>query len=178
MDDLTTIRSLIVPIPHFPKPNIIFRDISPLLANNEERQRAWHLLAQPFIEHKIDVVVGIESRGFIVGMALADRLQSGFVMARKPGKLPTKTYSVKYGLEYGKDELFLAVNAFEGYNRPRVLIADDLLATGGTLKAAVQLVEQAGGVVVGITCLVELEELGGRKFLEPYSVTTLVSFRT
>lgn len=176
MGDLDKIRSLIVPVPNFPKPGILFRDISPLLSNNEERQRACHLLAQHFVDDKIDVVVGIESRGFIIGMSLADRLGTGFVMARKPGKLPIKTYSVKYGLEYGKDELFLSVQAFEGYTCPRVLIVDDLLASGGTLKAAVQLVEQAGGFVVGVTCLVELKELGGRKFLHPYHVTSLISY--
>lgn len=159
--DLTT---LIRDIPDFPKAGILFKDITPLLADATALKTACDRMAQPFADQNIKLVVGMESRGFIFGPSIAQFLNCGFAPLRKPGKLPYKTESVKYGLEYGSDELQIHVDACQPGDR--VLIVDDLLATGGTAVAAKQLVEKIGGEVVGYSFLVELAFLHGRKRLE------------
>jgi adenine phosphoribosyltransferase len=150
-------------VPDFPKPGILFKDITPLLAD----PRAFHitidLLSQRFIGDHIDVVVGVESRGFIFGGALSARLNASFVPVRKPGKLPAQTDRVAYDLEYGKAELEMHVGSIEP--GARVLIVDDLLATGGTASAAAELAKRQRGIVVGFAFVVELDFLSGRQRL-------------
>jgi adenine phosphoribosyltransferase len=131
-------------------------------------------MANPFRGHKFDVVVGAESRGFIFGVAVAQALGCGFVPVRKPGKLPSKAVSVSYTLEYGKDSLEMHADAFPAGTK--VLVVDDLLATGGTLKACCELVERVGGVVAGATALIELADLGGRAVIAPREVHTVIRF--
>ena len=143
------LRALVREIPDFPKPGILFRDISPLLRQPE----AWDRL-QP------ELIVGIESRGFIVGMSLATDRRIGFVKARKPGKLPPPVEGVEYELEYGSDRLEIIRQGFD--HRPRVLVVDDLLATGGTAAACAELVERVGGELCGLAFVVELADLNGR----------------
>lgn len=152
---LTTIRE----VPDFPKPGILFQDVTPLLGDPRAFHTVIDAFVHEFIGQGVTAIVGIESRGFIFGAALAARLNVSFVPVRKPGKLPAKTRSVKYALEYGEAELHMHEDAL----RPdaRVVIIDDLLATGGTADAAAQLVEQAGGVVVAFGFVVGLEALGG-----------------
>lgn len=168
------LASYIRDIPDFPRPGIVFKDIMPLLADAEalhetvERMAAW---AEP---KKPDVVLGAEARGFILGAALAYRLNCGFVAARKPGKLPWRTIGVKYALEYGFDALEMHADAVA--NGHRVLVHDDLLATGGTAKAKVDLVEQLGGVVVGLAFVIELEFLKGREKLAGHEVFSLIRY--
>ena len=151
---------LIRDVPDFPLPGILFKDITPVLADAGAFADAVHAMAAPWRETSLDAVVGVEARGFILGAALARELQVGFVPVRKPGKLPAHTLSLDYGLEYGRDRLEIHADAMPA--GARVLVVDDVLATGGTLKAAVQLVEQQGGVVVGTGVLVELGFLGAR----------------
>jgi adenine phosphoribosyltransferase len=157
-----TIRS----IPDFPNPGILFRDITTLLKNPEAFRSAVDLMAAPFVGRHIDVVVGVESRGFVVATPIAYHIGAGFVLVRKPGKLPAATIRAEYSLEYGTNVLEMHVDAI----RPgqRVLIVDDLLATGGTVNATIQLVERLGGVVAGISFLVELRDLKGRDVLVGY----------
>src|SRR5437868_11246310 len=157
MDDL---KKLIREVPDYPKPGILFYDITTLLKDKD----GFHVLVDRLCDHyadrKVDVVVGIEARGFIFAPALAYRLGAGFVPVRKPKKLPSKTSSVSYALEYGTDSLEIHHDAIErGQN---VIISDDLLATGGTAAAAVQLVRQLGGEVAGLAFAVELTFLNGR----------------
>ena len=172
MIDLTT---YIRDVPDYPKPGILFKDITPLFASagalNEtvERLAEWAAPRQP------DIVLGAEARGFILGAALAQRLGCGFVPARKPGKLPWHTVAVKYSLEYGFDELEVHADAFEP--GARVLVHDDLLATGGTSKALLELAEQLGGVVVGAAFIIELAFLNGREKLGAgYDVHSLITY--
>jgi adenine phosphoribosyltransferase len=154
------LKRLIREIPDYPKSGVPFRDITPLLANPAGLALAIELLANPYRGKYIDLVVGAESRGFIFGTAVASHLSAGFSLVRKPGKLPSKRISVTYDLEYGQDTLEMHTDGvIEGQ---RVLIVDDLLATGGTMKACIDLVEQLGGDVVGAAVLIELEGLGGR----------------
>lgn len=160
MDQL---KSRIRHVPDFPKPGILFYDVTTLLKDQEGFRQALDALAEPFIGTAVDVVAGIESRGFIFGAALADRLGVGFVPVRKPGKLPSTTVSESYALEYGIDRLEVHTDALEG--RPRVLVVDDLLATGGTARATVDLMRRIGGQVVGVAFLIELVALGGREKL-------------
>jgi adenine phosphoribosyltransferase len=147
-------------VPDFPKPGILYYDITTLLRDPVGLGEALDGLANPFRDKQIDLVVGIESRGFIFGTAVADRLGTGFVPVRKPGKLPARTIKQSYDLEYGSDTLEIHHDAIEAGQR--ILIVDDLLATGGTARAAVDLVTSAGGTVAGLSFLVELQFLKGR----------------
>jgi adenine phosphoribosyltransferase len=147
-------------IPDFPKPGILFRDITPLLADASGLALSVELLANPFRGKHIDLVVGAESRGFIFGTAVACCLSAGFGLVRKPGKLPHKRVTMSYDLEYGKDTLEMHADAI--VKGQRVLIVDDVLATGGTMKACCDLVDQLGGELAGIAVLIELVGLNGR----------------
>jgi adenine phosphoribosyltransferase len=161
-------------IPDFPKRGIVFKDIMPLLADPEALRETVERLAEFAEPRKPDVVLGAEARGFILGAALAYRLGCGFVAARKPGKLPWRTISAKYALEYGFDALELHADAIA--HGARVLIHDDLLATGGTARAKIDLVEQLGGTVVGLAFVIELEFLNGREKLEGYDIFSLIQY--
>ena len=161
-------------IPDFPKPGILFRDITPLLADGRVFRQAIDLIAERFRNRKIDVVVGVEARGFIMGAALAYALRAGNILIRKSGKLPYKTHRTTYALEYGTDTLEIHQDAFKPGQR--VLIADDLLATGGTVSAAVDLVKQLGGEIVELAFLIELTALKGREKLKDYSVFSLLQY--
>lgn len=173
-DSITHLSRLIRPIRDFPKPGILFRDITPLLADPPGLALAIELLANPFRGKKIDLVVGAESRGFIFGTAVACALSAGFVVVRKPGKLPHKKISMSYDLEYGKDTLEMHADAI--IKEQRVLIVDDLLATGGTMKACCDLVSHLGGHIAGIAVLIELAGLGGRQKVAPNPVHSVVKY--
>jgi adenine phosphoribosyltransferase len=161
-------------IPDFPQPGIRFKDITTLLKDGKAYQAAIQELANQVKEKKIDVVVGPEARGFVVGAPLALEIGAGFVPVRKKGKLPAETVQVNYSLEYGKDALAMHKDAIQpGQN---VLIADDLLATGGTISATVDLVKQLGGEVVGAAFLIELSYLNGREKLKDVDIVTLVEY--
>jgi adenine phosphoribosyltransferase len=168
------LRTTIRDIPDFPKPGIVFKDIMPLLADATALRSAVEQLAEWAEPREVDYVVGAEARGFILGSALAYRLGCGFVCARKPGKLPYLTVGAKYALEYGFDALEMHVDAVP--KGARVLVHDDLLATGGTAKAKIELIEQLGAEVVGLAFVVELSFLGGRDKLYPYPVHSLVTY--
>jgi adenine phosphoribosyltransferase len=161
-------------VPDFPKPGIVFKDVMPLFGAPEALHGAVEQLAAWAEERSPDVVLGAEARGFVLGAALAYRMGIGFIAARKPGKLPHMTISAKYALEYGVDSLEMHVDAIS--RGTRVLVHDDLLATGGTARAKCDLVEQLGGVVVGAAFLVELAFLDGRARLAPYDVHALVRY--
>lgn len=162
------LKSLIREVPDFPKPGILFKDITTLLCDAGGLRRAIACLVEPFQDAAIDKVVGIESRGFIFGAAVAARLGAGFVPARKPGKLPARTVRVEYALEYGTDTLELHEDALG--SGQRVLIVDDLLATGGTARAAADLVAGRGAEVHALAFLVELDALRGRDRLAGHDV--------
>jgi len=167
------LRALIRDIPDFPKAGIVFKDITPLLAS----AAGLRTVVRAFSERhraKVDFVLGIESRGFTLGAAVAYELGVGLALARKPGKLPAATYRASYELEYGSDALELHRDAFP--RGSRVLVLDDLLATGGTARAAIELVEKAGGKVVEADFIIELSFLNGRKRLAPHPVHALVSY--
>jgi adenine phosphoribosyltransferase len=168
------LASKIRDIPDFPKRGIVFKDIMPLLADAEALHETVEKLAEFAEPRKPDLIVGAEARGFILGAALAYRLECGFIAARKPGKLPWRTVSVKYALEYGFDALELHADAIKPGTR--VIVHDDLLATGGTARAKVDLVEQLGGEVVGLAFVIELEFLNGRERLEGYDVFSLIRY--
>jgi adenine phosphoribosyltransferase len=168
------LRSLIRDVPDFPRPGIVFKDIMPLLADPAALNEAVERIANFARPRRPDLVLGAESRGFILGGALAYVLGCGFAAARKPGKLPWQTISAEYALEYGSDALELHDDAIGP--GARVLIHDDLLATGGTASAKVGLVEQLGGEVVGIAFLVELAFLDGRRQLAGHDVYSVVSY--
>ena len=159
-----SLHALIREVPDFPKPGILFRDITPLLRDPAGLSLATEVLAQPFRGTQVDVVVGAESRGFIFGTAVARNLSAGFVPIRKPGRLPCEMRSEEYELEYGTDRLEIHQDAI----RPgdRVLMVDDLLATGGTMAACLRLVEALGGKILGSAFLIELAHLNGRKRLD------------
>ena len=161
-------------IPDFPKPGIVFKDITPLFLDPEALTYTVDRLAESAREWEVDYVVSAEARGFVLGPAVAVAADAGFILARKPGKLPWRTISAKYALEYGFDALELHADAIA--NGARVLIHDDLLATGGTAGALCGLVEQAGGVVAGCAFVIELAFLNGRERLEGYDVRSLVTF--
>ena len=150
-------------IPDFPKPGIQFKDISPLLRNPDTLELTSQVLARPFRHSDIDYVVGLESRGFLFGTNLAQDLHAGFVPIRKPGKLPADTISATYALEYGEDTIEMHSDAFE--EGARILIHDDLIATGGSALAATQLVEELGGIVIGYSFIIELKALQGKEKL-------------
>ena len=154
------LKTKIRQVPDFPKPGILYYDITTLLRDPVGLREVLDGLTEPFRDQQIDLVVGIESRGFILGAAVAARLRAGFVPARKPGKLPAGTIQQSYDLEYGSDALEIHQDAIE--QGQRVLIVDDLLATGGTARAALDLVSKTGGDIAGMAFLVELQFLGGR----------------
>ncbi len=158
------LRRYIRDIPDFPKPGILFRDLTPLLANPAALKLAIQALAEPFTEARIDYVVGTEARGFIFGAPVALTLDVGFVPVRKPGKLPGETISASYELEYGTDHVEMHVDALSANDR--VLVVDDLIATGGTAQATVALVRQVGATVAGCAFLIELSFLEGRKLVD------------
>jgi len=159
-------------VPDFPKEGIIFKDITPLLADAEALAEAVRLLAEPFEGAGVELVAGIESRGFIFGGAVARQLGAGFVPLRKPGKLPYKTVRKEYALEYGTDAVEIHADAVQPGQK--VLMVDDLLATGGTMAAACELVEGLGGRILGVAFLIELCFLNGREKLPGRDVHTLI----
>lgn len=170
------IRDAIRTIPDYPKPGIMFRDVTTLLGDAGAFRAAVDAMVHPHAGKKIDKVAGIEARGFILGGAVAHQLSVGFVPVRKKGKLPYKTMGQSYELEYGVDEVEIHVDAVEPGER--VLIVDDLIATGGTAEAAIKLLRQAGAEIVGCSFVIDLPDLGGAKRLEKMGVTvaSLVSF--
>jgi len=167
------LRALVREIPDFPQPGIGFKDITPILADPAGLDAAVARLAE-VAPADVDIVIGAEARGFLLGPALAREVGAGFVLARKPGKLPAETVSAEYILEYGVDALEMHADALR--DGARVLLHDDLLATGGTARALCELAEGAGAVVAGCAFLVELSFLGGRERLAPYDVHTLISY--
>lgn len=169
--DLT---DLIRDVPDFPKPGIVFKDITPLLQNAAALADCIAQLAAPYKALPVDLVVGVESRGFIFGAALARELGVGFVPIRKPGKLPSETFSASYELEYGTDQIEIHTDAIRAGQR--VVLVDDLLATGGTMGAACDLVSKLKGEVVGISFVIELTFLSGRKKLEGHAVHALIRY--
>lgn len=170
------LKSLIRDIPDFPKPGILFRDITTLLRDPEGLRYTIDILTEKCKETfpAIDYVVGMESRGFIFGTPLAYRLGAGFIPVRKPGKLPAEVYSVEYELEYGMDRLEVHKDAFQA--GCRILIVDDLMATGGTAAATAKLVQQCSCELVGFGFIVELRDLGGRQKLPDVPIVTLVDY--
>ena len=168
------LEKYIANVPNFPTEGILFKDITPLLQNGEAFKYACDLITNFAKEVGATVVVGPESRGFIFGCPVANNLNIGFVPVRKPGKLPREQITEKYTLEYGSNELCMHLDSI----RPgdKVIIIDDLLATGGTLKATCNIVKKLGGEVVGISCLIELLDLKGRQLLEGYPVYTLIKY--
>jgi adenine phosphoribosyltransferase len=161
-------------IPDFPSQGILFKDISTLLKDAGAFRQAIDALVELCNGYEVDKVIGIESRGFIFGAPLADRLGAGFVLVRKLGRLPAETVSAEYALEYGTNTVEMHRDAID--RGERVLIVDDLLATGGTCKAAIELVEQVGGTVVGCAFLIELTFLEGRKVLDGYDVQAAITY--
>ncbi len=173
-NDMVSIRQAIRDIPNFPKPGIAFKDITPLLARGALFAKTIDLFADRYRGQKIDTVLGIESRGFIIGAALAYKLGAGFSVVRKPGKLPYETHSASYELEYGTDKLEIHIDAIE--RGARVIIADDLIATGGTAAATAELVTKLGGVVVECVFVIELSFLRGREKLQPHPVYSIIQY--
>ena len=171
---ITKLRELIRDVPNFPKPGILFKDITPLLADPAGLSLAVEYLTQPFRHVDVDLVVGAESRGFIFGTAVARNLSAGFVPVRKPGRLPAEVASQEYSLEYGTDRLEIHRDAIKPGQR--VLLVDDLLATGGTMGACCQLVTSLGGKIQGIAILIELSFLNGRGRIKEYPVHTILTY--
>ena len=172
--DRAFLKSLIRDIPDFPKPGIVFKDITPLLKNGRALRLVCDKLAAPFARKSIDQVVGIESRGFIFSSMIAYKLGAGFIPVRKKGKLPHRVERVSYSLEYGTDFLEIHTDAIgKGH---RVLIVDDVLATGGTAEGVVKLVEKLGGEVIGLAFLIELSFLNGRKRLSKFPLHSLIQY--
>jgi adenine phosphoribosyltransferase len=161
-------------IPDYPKPGITFRDITPLLANPDALSAAVDQMAAPFLDQQIDVVAAAEARGFIFATPLALRFNAGFVPIRKPGKLPFDLHSFAYELEYGTDELQMHIDGVEAGQR--VLLVDDLLATGGTMEACCRLLEKCDAEIVACSFLIELVPLGGAARLSPYDVHSVLSY--
>jgi len=170
------LKTMIREVPDFPKPGINFYDITTLLKHPEGLRNTIDALAAEYEGEKVDTVIGVEARGFIFAPALAYHLGAGFVPVRKPKKLPSECVSISYDLEYGQDTLEIHRDAVG--NGHRVIIADDLLATGGTAKAVCDLVEGLGGIVVGLVFVVELEFLPGRAKLEGYDVRSLIKYQS
>ncbi|HVM11322.1 MAG TPA: adenine phosphoribosyltransferase [Actinomycetota bacterium] len=174
MNDLERLRGHIRDIPDFPKPGIVFKDITPLLADPVAFSTVIDVIVVHYGRGNVDKVVGIEARGFIMAAPVAYHFGAGFVPVRKKGKLPWETEAAEYDLEYGTETLEIHKDAF----RPgeRVLIVDDVLATGGTARATADLVERLGGKVVGIACVIELSFLDGRRAIEGYDFTSLLTY--
>jgi len=168
------LKAHIAAVKDFPKAGILFRDITPLMLDG----KAYKYAAEAFTKYaklkKADVIVGPEARGFIFGCPVAVNLEVGFAPVRKPGKLPRKSVTVEYDLEYGSNSLSLHTDAVKPGQR--VVIIDDLLATGGTMQATIELVEKLGGIVVGLAFLIELDDLNGRELLKGYDVKTLINY--
>lgn len=165
MDDL---KAMIRTIPDYPKAGILFRDVTTLFRDPEGFERAVIAMARPFRTSHVDAVAGIEARGFILGGAIADRLGCGFIPIRKKGKLPWKTIGQEYTLEYGVDAIEIHEDAIT--KGERILIVDDLIATGGTAEAAIKLINSTGGTIVGSTFVIDLPELGGKAKIEAHGV--------
>ncbi|MFC1765472.1 adenine phosphoribosyltransferase [Planctomycetota bacterium] len=175
MDTQTVdLKSLIRAIPDWPKPGILFRDITPLLANHDGYLAAVEALVADYKDIEVDYVAAVEARGFIFGSAVAERLKAGFIPVRKKGKLPAKTTSYTYDLEYGTDTLEVHEDAV--HSGAKVLLVDDLLATGGTMGAACHLIEQVGGDIVGLSFLIELSDLAGRAKLGSHKISTVITY--
>ena len=170
MDLKATIRN----IPDFPKEGILFRDITTLLRERDAYRELINRLAESLKGKGVELVIGPEARGFVIGSALAYAIHAGFIVARKPGKLPAKTLRYSYGLEYGTDVLEIHEDAIKPGQK--VAIVDDLLATGGTALATIRLVEQAGGIIVAARFAIELLDLGGRDMLKGYDVDAIMAF--
>ncbi|NEP06869.1 MULTISPECIES: adenine phosphoribosyltransferase [Okeania] len=168
------LKNLIREIPNFPKSGILFRDITTLLSDPESLHYTIDILAEKCLEFQPNYIVGIESRGFIFGVPLAYKLNVGFVPVRKPGKLPAAVYSVTYDLEYGQDTLEMHQDAMAAGSR--VLVIDDLLATGGTAAATAQLIEKASCNLVGFGFVIELKDLGGRQKLPEVPIVSLIEY--
>ena len=175
-DIAARVRAAVRDVPDFPKPGILFKDITPILRDAVLFNDVVDHLTDHFSQQEIDVVAAIESRGFIFGAPLANALGAGFVPIRKPGKLPHERVRVDYALEYGTDSLEIHEDAVR--KGQKVLVVDDLLATGGTARAVVDLVEQLGGTVVGLVFVVELEFLPGREKLTGYDVRSLIKYQS
>ena len=171
---MDALKAKIRHVPDFPKPGILFYDVTTLLRDPEGLKLALDSMSTPFVGRGIELVVGVESRGFILGAAVADRLGAGFVPVRKSGKLPAKTIRASYDLEYGSDALEMHSDAVT--RGQRVLIVDDLLATGGTASATVKLVKELGGDIAGVSFLIELEFLNGRSKLAGENVTAVLRY--
>ncbi|HVL69662.1 MAG TPA: adenine phosphoribosyltransferase [Vicinamibacterales bacterium] len=171
---MDVLKAKIRHVPDFPKAGILFYDVTTLLRDREGLKLALDGLSRPFTDRGIDLVVGIESRGFILGAAVADRIGAGFVPVRKLGKLPSATIKASYSLEYGSDSLEMHRDAIEPGQR--VVVVDDLLATGGTAAATVSLVKQLGGQVEGVAFLIELLALNGREKLAGENITALLQY--
>ena len=174
MIDTGALKAKIRDVPDFPEPGIVFKDIMPLLADPASLREATDLLVEWAEPRKPDVILGAEARGFILGAAMAYRLGCGFVAARRPGKLPWKTVSSSYALEYGENSLELHADAITAGQR--VLVHDDVLATGGTARAICDLATQLGGEIVGVSFVIELDFLEGRKQLEGFDVQSLIRY--
>ncbi len=169
---LARVEELIRTIPDWPKPGVQYKDITPLLRDPAGLALAVEYLTQPYRGEHVDLVAGAESRGFIFGTAVAAALSAGFIPVRKPGKLPYKTHSQHYELEYGTDQLEVHRDAITAGQR--VLMVDDLLATGGTMEACCKLVESCGGEIVGVAVLIELEFLAGRQKIAGYPIHSII----
>ena len=172
--DVEALKALVRTVPDFPKPGILFYDITTLLKDKTGFAKLIDALAGHYIERKVDLVLGIEARGFIFGPALAYRLNAGFVPVRKPGKLPAAVERVTYDLEYGSDALEIHKDAIQPGQR--VVLVDDLLATGGTMEATVKLARQLGGEIVGLAFAVELDFLKGRERFKEFDVFSLLHY--
>jgi len=171
---INDLKSKIRDVPDFPKPGVVFKDITPLLADAQAFRSALDLLGDRYQGQGVDVVVGVEARGFIIGSALAYKLGAGHVVIRKAGKLPFKTHRAIYQLEYGTDTLEIHEDAF--HPGARVLIADDVLATGGTVAAAIDLVKKVGGEILELAFLVELTFLKGSEKIQDYPIFSVIKY--
>ncbi|NLJ06936.1 MAG: adenine phosphoribosyltransferase [Sphingobacteriales bacterium] len=168
------LKEFIRDVPDFPKPGILFHDVTTLFKNPLAFNHAIESLFEIFQSENIDYVAGIEARGFIVGSILAYKLKCGFIPVRKPGKLPYTTISEKYSLEYGTDKVEMHLDAIEAGKK--ALVVDDLVATGGTIMAAIRLVEKLGASVAGVAAIIDMPDLGGRKMLEKYNYHYLIEY--
>jgi adenine phosphoribosyltransferase len=172
--DIERLKSLVRDVPDWPEPGVVFKDIMPLLGNADALQETIDILGDWAAERSPDIVVGAEARGFFIGSAIAYKLGCGFVPARRPGKLPLETIAAEYALEYGKNTLELQADAIG--DGARVVIHDDVLATGGTARALAELVEQLGGEVVGLQFIIELDFLKGLDKISDYDVFSLLHY--
>ena len=173
---LTLLRSKVRDVPDFPTPGILFKDITPLLSDHNAMDAALSRLAQAVENLMFDVIAAPEARGFILAAPLARHFGVGLALIRKPGKLPAATLSHSYSLEYGDDTLEMQADSFEGMDSSKVLIVDDVLATGGTAAASAELIKSAGGVPIGLAVLIELAALNGRKTLSDLTVRSVLSY--